>query len=109
MQVFSKQLADTISFMRFAVKNYKWFFALTLSLILGLGSAVASAHTHTDSEHQNSSCELCVLPTIASVASIDTAVDHPPVSPVAASQINLRIACAAVQSNNLARAPPNHL
>ena len=95
--------------MRYALKNYKWFFALTLSLILGLGFTVASAHTHFDSEHQNSSCELCVLPTIASIASIDTAVDHPPVSPVAAIQINLSIACAAVQSNNLARAPPQHL
>jgi len=95
--------------MRYAIENYKWFFALTLSLILGLGSTVASAHTHFDSEHQNSSCELCVLPTIASVASIDTAIDHPPVSPVAATQINLSIACAAVRSNNLARAPPKHL
>jgi hypothetical protein len=95
--------------MRYALKNYKWFFAITLSLVLGLGSVIASAHTHFDSEHQNSSCELCVLPTIASVASIDTAIDHPPVSPVAAIQIDLSIPCAAVQSNNLARAPPKHL
>jgi hypothetical protein len=70
--------------MRYAIKNYKWVFAITLSLVLGLGPAVASAHAHFDSEYQNSSCELCVLPTILSIASIDTAVDHPPLSSVAA-------------------------
>jgi len=95
--------------MRYALKNYKWFFAITLSLVLGLGSAAVSAHTHSESEQHNNSCELCVLPTIASLASTDTSIDHPPISPVAAIQIDLSIPCAAAQSNNLARAPPKHL
>jgi hypothetical protein len=82
--------------MRYAVKHYKWVFAIMLSLVLGLGSAVASAHAHFDSEYQNSSCEPFVLPTISSIASIDTAVDHPPLSSVAAIQIDLSITCAAI-------------
>jgi hypothetical protein len=111
LQVFSKQLADTICGMSSLLKNYKWIFAITLSLALGLGSAVVSAHSHIDGngEHQSPSCDICILPSLAATASVDTAIDHPLVQKTTAIQIGASIPRARVQSSNLARAPPQHL
>ena len=93
------------------LKNYKWFFAITLCLALGLGTAVVSAHSHIDgnSGHLDPSCDICILPSMAATASIDTAIDHPLVQKTIAVQIGASVPRSKIQSNNPARAPPQRL
>jgi hypothetical protein len=111
LAIFSKQLAATLRAMISLLKNYKWFVALTLSLVLGLSSVVVSAHSHFDSlgEHQSLNCDICILPSLAATASIDTAIDHPVVQKTLAVQIGASIPRSKIQSTNPARAPPQHL
>lgn len=74
--------------MRYAVKNYKSVFAITLSLVLGLGLRLRRPMLILTASIKTAAVELCVLPTISCIDSIDTAVDHPPLSSVAAIRID---------------------